>query len=155
MKKFLFIAVLTALSISVTAKDDYGILFSKYAKEGNSESIRLGPLMMSFARMAADDNEDTQFLSHIKSIQILSLDECSENVKANFRRDVEKISTDGGELLMEIEDGEDQLQIFAHKNGDTITSFVMINVGDDPCLLKMTGSIQESEISKLVSENVN
>lgn len=106
MKKILFVAVLTAFSLSLNAQSAE-MLFSKYSKEMHSESVKVGPLMMSFARLCADDSEDADMLSHINSVRVLSLEECSDRVKEDFRKDALKLDNNGMELLMEISDNED------------------------------------------------
>lgn len=154
MKRTTLLVVLTALTLTLQAQPSFDNLFSKYAKEAHSESVRVGPLMMRIARLCSDDCEDAKILSHIHEIRVVSLDECTSRVKDQFREEAKQLSFGKDiEMLMEVSDNEDQMQIFIERNGDRIKEFVLVNVGADPCLIRMRGSILESEIDRLINED--
>lgn len=153
MKRIMLLVVLTALTLTLQAQPSFDNLFYKYAREAHSESVRVGPLMMRLARLCSDDCEDARILSHIHEIRVVSLEECASRVKDQFREEAKQLTLGKNiEMLMEVSDDEDQMQIFVERDGNRIKEFVLVNVGADPCLVRMKGSILESEIERLINE---
>ena len=63
------------------------------------------------------------------------------------------LSEKGLELIAEVSDESDQLRILAEVHQDKIHRFVVINVGEEPCLIQINGRIDLSCMDELVSQN--
>ncbi|MDD4919926.1 MAG: DUF4252 domain-containing protein [Bacteroidales bacterium] len=153
MKKTFITYLLLAGTVLVSyAQKDYDDLVLQFSAQPAAEHIRVGNLAMRLAQAFAE-KDDARFIKGIRSVSILSLEDCDLNVKEAFRQQAQRLSEKGLELMAEVSDQGDQLRILAEVHKDKIHRFIVINVGEEPCLIQINGCIDLSCMEELVSQN--
>ena len=153
MKKIFITCLLLAGTALVSyAQKDYDNLVFQFSSQPAAEHIRVGSFAMRLAEAFAD-KDDARFIRGIRSVSVLSLERCDSNVKEAFRQQARRLSEKGLELMVEVSDEGDQLRILAEVHQDKIHRFIIINVGEEPCLIQINGSIDLSCLEELVSQN--
>ncbi|HNR28165.1 MAG TPA: DUF4252 domain-containing protein [Bacteroidales bacterium] len=154
MKKIFITCLLLAGTVLVSyAQKDYEDLVQQFSCQPAAEHIHVGSFAMRLAEIFAD-KDDAQFISGIRSVSILSLECCDINIKEAFRQQAQRLSEKGLELIAEVSDESDQLRILAEVRNDKIHRFIVINVGEEPCLIQINGSIDLSCMEKMISQNI-
>jgi hypothetical protein len=155
MKKTLITLMLLTGSFALSqAQNRLSDIELQFASQPNVEHIRVGGLMMKIAQIFADEPE-SEFIRGIRSVSVLSLENCEENVKESFRKQVEKFRDDDLELLAEVTDQTENLRVLAQIKGETIERFVVIVTGDDPTLIQINGKIDLVYMEELIAQNTN
>ncbi|HHV04349.1 MAG: DUF4252 domain-containing protein [Bacteroidales bacterium] len=153
MKKIFLTIMLVAGNILVSyAQRDIQDIILQFSMQPRVEHIHVGSLAMKLAQAFASE-EDAPFIKGIRSVTVLSLENCDENVKNAFRKQAGNIHENGLELLVEVTDESDEVRILAEIRKDMIKRFIVISVGEDPYLIQINGHIDMSYMEELVSQN--
>ncbi|NLA15201.1 MAG: DUF4252 domain-containing protein [Bacteroidales bacterium] len=134
------------------AQKSYDDIVKQFASQPRAEYVRLGSFALKLARVFAS-REEAAFMRGIRSINVLSLDECDPQVKEAFRREALLLSESGLELLAEVAENQDHVRVFADIHNDKIRNFVVVSVGENPSLIQIKGLIDLAYMEKLVSDN--
>lgn len=136
-------------------------IYSKYSVCRNAESVNVGKFLITLARLvvAFDDDCDSsetdmaiKVLSHMDHIQVLSLDDCSDGIKEDFRRDVMRCDTGGYSVLTSVKDGEDKLDVLVAGDGKKFSELLVLSSGDDPAYIRIRGRMTAEEIRAFLNE---
>ena len=96
-------------------------LFSQLKKAPNADFIEISPLMMSIAKTFASSPEEKMLFKYIKSMRILSYNECSAADKEKFAQTITNIQLDGFDNLRESLSEEEVAALDAEDNDDDET----------------------------------
>lgn len=154
MKKFILtIAIIVVATVTMNAQNSYERIYNRFSSAQGAENVKVSPLLMGISRMIIDEEEeDAQILKGIKSILVMDLSDCSEEVRKEFCEAASDIDITDMELLLEMSDNSDLLKIFVKRSGETISQFLMINTGiDDPCMVSMACKVNMKDVAKLAS----
>ncbi|MCI1786428.1 MAG: DUF4252 domain-containing protein [Bacteroidales bacterium] len=159
MKKIISIAVIALISsVCLFAQPSLCGIYTRYAYEPGVESVHIGGLLMKIGKSIAKSDCDKNgriILSSIKSLYVLDLSECREEVRNSFRKDIRGMRFRNAELLLQASDGSDDVKIYMDKRKGYITGLYILNGGEDPCLVYVKGKISNHDMRKLISEYGN
>jgi len=151
MKTYL-IAIAMMIACQSTFAQSTQDLFDEFGKEYNAESVSISPFLMSLGRLFMDNDTPT-IAKRIKSIKILDLEDCTDNVKTRFGERANKLQLEGYEPMIQINEDGEKVRIFALPYKERIKELLLICTGDDDCtLIQMKGNIRKEDIAELVNE---
>ncbi len=78
------------LVVTLYAQTSLNALYNEFARESNASNVNLKGLAMMFGKPFLDNNSD----SKISGIRVLSLDECTQEVKDRFNENALKFRDD-------------------------------------------------------------
>jgi Outer membrane protein len=120
----------------------------RYETEATSRLEYLSAMNQS--KQIAIQKEQARQDYHI-ALHKLNMSDCNETVKNYFRNAVVRIETAGYEKLMELSDDDDRAVIYMKRSGDRIQDFILYSVGDDPCMVDITGNFKMSDVQALIA----
>ncbi|MDD3787483.1 MAG: DUF4252 domain-containing protein [Petrimonas sp.] len=146
MNKRAFIIVLSGfLSLSVFSQMSFNSLYSNFSREENVEKVNLGGLLMLMAKPFV--NKHTQGAS-ISSIKVLSLEDCTPEVKARFNNQARLFRDKRYELFVNSNEKDDKTRIYLRFDKNMVREMVIISMGDEPALISLKGKIRPEDIEK-------
>lgn len=152
MKKrinIILLCVLLTSSVFCQSKVSYNQLYNRFAQEKNVEKVNLSGLLMFMVKPLTA--KYTEF--NISGVSVMSLDECSRDVKLKFNELAGRFDDDKYELLMMANDKNEKVRIFGHFRKDVIRELVIVNMGDTPAIVRIKGKIKLDDIHKLMNNN--
>lgn len=150
MKKRINIILLCGLltsSVFCQSKVSYNQLYNRFAREKNVEKVNLSGLLMFMIKPLTA--KYTGF--NISGVSVMSLDECSHEVKLKFNELAGRFDDDKYELLMMANDKNEKVRIFGNIRNDIIRELVIVTMGDDPAIVRIKGKIKPEDIHKLMN----
>lgn len=150
MKKRINIILLCGLltsSVFCQSKVSYNQLYNRFAREKNVEKVNLSGLLMFMIKPLTA--KYTGF--NISGVSVMSLDECSREVKLKFNELAGRFDDDKYELLMMANDKNEKVRIFGNIRNDIIRELVIVTMGDDPAIVRIKGKIKPEDIHKLMN----
>ncbi len=136
-------------SIFCQSKVSYNQLYNIFAQERNVEKVNLSGLLMFMVKPLT--SKYTGF--NISGVSVMSLDECSRDVKLKFNELADRFDDDKYELLMMTNEKNEKVRIFGQLRKDVIRELVIVTMGDDPAIVRIKGKIKPEDIHKLVNNN--
>lgn len=144
-KRFLIICTCSLLALTLYSQTSVNELYQSFAKESNVDKVNLNEFAMFLMRPFSDT--DTE--SKITSISVLSLEECSPDVKNRFNKSALDFNDDEYELFVSANDENEKVRIFLKFQKEIIREMVILTMGDNPALIQLKGKILPSEIEKM------
>jgi len=159
MKRLIIAAFLAAATFIGAFAQNAEELYRSFSNEKGAESVKVGSFICKLASVGAkadkdndkDDRLAASILGDVASIYVLDMSDCNETVKNYFRNAVVRIETAGYEKLMELSDDDDRAVIYMKRSGDRIQDFILYSVGDDPCMVDITGNFKMSDVQALIA----
>ncbi|HBT85022.1 MAG: DUF4252 domain-containing protein [Fermentimonas sp.] len=144
-KRFLIICTCSLLALTLYSQTSVNELYQSFAKESNVDKVNLNEFAMFLMRPFSDT--DTE--SKITSISVLSLEECSPDVKNRFNKSALDFNDDEYELFVSANDENEKVRIFLKFQKEIIREMVILTMGDNPALIQLKGKILPSEIESM------
>ncbi|MDD2298610.1 MAG: DUF4252 domain-containing protein [Fermentimonas sp.] len=144
-KRFLIICTCSLLALTLYSQTSVNELYQSFAKESNVDKVNLNEFAMFLMRPFSET--DTE--SKITSISVLSLEECSPDVKNRFNKSALDFNDDEYELFVSANDENEKVRIFLKFQKEIIREMVILTMGDSPALIQLKGKILPSEIEKM------
>lgn len=154
MKRLSLILLAGLLCVSAFCQSRISIetLYNNFHQEKNVEKVNLGGLLLLAAKPFIQKELKG---SKISSINVLSLDECSNDVKLRFNDLAGRLNDDKYELLLKTNEQDEKTRIFVRIKNEVIREFVIVSMGDEPVLVSIKGKIRPDDVQKLVNSNDN
>jgi hypothetical protein len=166
---FLSLCAFTAVSSAVKASqpqdvtDDVSAFCSKYSKKEGFTVITLNKPVLKFASLMAklgSGDDDTEFLSKIRKIHIISSDPgLKKDVIEAVRTDaVSFCNSSKYELGIEVNEVDEETKIFIQQANDKVTGFVIWNSTfdvSDVTVVFIEGDFNGSDMEKVMSKRSN
>lgn len=159
MKKIISLIAVIAIAITTSTLHAENIdnIFSDIAKEKKAENVKVGGLLMSFAKLFANndkDKEGAQMLKCINSIQVIDLDCIDASKKTHYISRVNKLNDEKGfETLVRVKDKEDNVRIMLKRDGNKIKGFYIVNIDNESIsAVKILGNFNPEDIDKLIND---
>ncbi|MDR1518215.1 MAG: DUF4252 domain-containing protein [Dysgonamonadaceae bacterium] len=146
MKKRTMILVLGCLLATACSQVSINSLYNSYSREDNVEKVKINGLVMALAKPFMG-KEARGF--KISGIEVLSLDDCSPEVKERFNRQALNFKDKDYELFVNSSEENEKTRIYLKFGKDFIREIVIITIGDEPSLVHLKGKIKPSDIEKL------
>jgi translation elongation factor EF-G len=144
-KRLLIIFTCSLLALSLYSQTSIEQLYRTFSKESNVEKVNLNELAMFMMRPFS--NNDTE--SKITSISVLSLEDCSPEVKERFNKTALNFNDKDYELFVSSNEENEKVRIFLKFQKDFIREMVILSMGDEPAMVQLKGKISPSEIDKM------
>ncbi|MDO5571785.1 MAG: DUF4252 domain-containing protein [Bacteroidales bacterium] len=149
IRKYAFIVVSTLISLSVFPKgaDD---IYKEFSKKEGVQSLNVGSLGLSIAKSCINfsDKELKDNIKDIKSVKILSFDECSKDDILSFKNKVSNLKTEGYELILKNNEDNEDVSIYVKIEKEKISEMVIVSISDSPSMVFIKGTIDPEKISK-------
>jgi hypothetical protein len=127
-------------------------LFDKYSeREGFTVVSISGKMFSMFSDREQSGSDEDNFLSKLKSIRILSVNDSTLNETINFYRELQKkLDLSVYEELMVVKEGQDITKFLMVQKGDIITELLVITGGPGGnSLISIKGEMNLKSLSEL------
>ena len=158
MKHFLLITMLACMSLSLNAQtfDQFVERFSKVEK---AEVVNLDKNTLSMMMSMNSGTQDSEtskkmekakdMLSKLKFVNILSLEGSSETDRKAFCEAVDSLTIDGLELLVEANEEDEHVKIFANIEENRCKELVVLSASEkEPALIHVAGDFDLDELKQ-------
>jgi len=135
---------------------------SEFAQIEGAERQVVDRAMLDMSMNAAMEADSTgelkskmpPFMKKIDSIEVISVEEYKPEVKDLFLKEFSNFQDGNGySTLLTVKDGEDNVRIISHKDGDKNTAvFILVLDEEDAVIVKMSGELSESDLEDIIKE---
>lgn len=168
MKKLLLILGLMVPMLAAAAtfgnrasKNRIGSFIADCRHYEGAEVVHLGSFATSLGKgilkiVSIDDPDAREMLKMIKdvrSLYVLSYEDCSNSVKAKVNSRLEKM-LEGSQMLMEAKDGDDKMRIYGivDEDGEKVSDFILYTPSEC-AVICILGSISTEAIAKIALDD--
>lgn len=156
MKKYLLCLVVLFTMASIIKAQELNSLITDFSKVENANYQSIGQDMLSMRQQQSGQSKHTEFLKKMEGMEVLSLGECSEDVKDSFRKKVLEIKDEKGyTTLIKVKEGDNNVRIMTKKENDVITELYIFAIGNnDVAAVKIKGKFEESDIQDIANKQM-
>ena len=154
MKKIIATLALI-IACQATFAQNIDTLFSQFKDKEGADYMNIPTLMLKFMRTFTKSNNDKsyRFIKGIKSVKVLDMEDCTQEVKAEFLQEAKKLKLSGYETLLQTKEDGEEVQLIAKKNNETIRELIILITGKDDCgLTLMKGKIKKEDINVMMND---
>jgi hypothetical protein len=156
MKRILILAALLLPLIGLAQNGPVDKLFEKYANKEGITTVRISGALLGFAsKMDKGDTPESQLLSGLDGIRILSVEDSELNKELNFYKELEKdgfFKNHDYEVLMEVTEDNEIVRFFGKNAGEgKLSELLLIVGGNENALISIEGIIDPENIGKITS----
>ena len=130
-------------------------LFSQFKDKEEADYMNIPTLMLKFMRTFTKSNNDKsyRFIKGIKSVKVLDMEDCTQEVKAEFLQEVQKLNLNGYETLLQTKEDGEEVQLIAKMDEENINDLIILITGKDDCgLTLMKGKIKKEDINVMMND---
>lgn len=154
--KQLVILLTLLIPLSVAAqKSPVDKLFEKYANQEGMTTVNISGALLGFASKIQEDSPESEFLSNLKGVRILSVEDEQLNKTLNFYEELEHdgfFKNHDYEVLMEVTEKNEIVRFFGRNAGDgKFSELLLVIGGDENTLISIRGIIAPENIAKITS----
>ena len=158
MKKLMISALLLISAAIASQAQDWSDIYNRYSGKDGVSSVYISPamfkLMQKLPEVQVEDGEVdlTGIIRTFNGMYILDIEdgETAAKLSGEIR---EKFDGKKYELLMEAQDGPEEMKIFIASKGDIVTDLIMFTAEKTSAsLIAITGEMPYSELQKLIAE---
>lgn len=146
--KYVLLVLIALFTQTGYGQKSIGELFKDFSQEKNVERVSLGNFSMKLAGLFTD-------VMGVDGVEVLSLDDCSQTVKENFRQAVKDVEDAGYETMVTSNEGDERTRILVKIEKETIRELVVFSTGSTNALVRIKGKIKPSDIDSLVKKHRN
>ena len=132
-------ALIVQLGYGQKSVDD---LFKTFAGKENVERVSIGSFVMNTINLFKNT-------MGVKGVEVLSLDDCSEDVKNDFQNAVRSLKDPTFERMVVTNEGKERMEVLIRIENEVIREVAMMVTGEDYALIRIKGKIKKSDIEKL------
>ena len=155
MKKIIATLALI-IACQATFAQNIDTLFSQFKDKEGADYMNIPTLMLKFMRTFTKSNNDKsyRFIKGIKSVKVLDMEDCTQEVKAEFLQKVQKLNLNGYETLVQTKEDGEEVQLIAKMDEENINDLIILITGKDECgLTLMKGKIKKEDINVMMNED--
>ncbi len=146
MKKiisFLVLLIVVLQGYAITAEE----LYKEFKGKPDAEAFEVGKFGLAFAR---------PFTKGLKlhSLAVLSLDECADEVKAEFFAKVGELDESKYQQVVKEQDEVENTTIYVVVDGDICTDLLVITSGEECVMIHMKGKMTTEELEAFAEEKI-
>jgi len=139
LMKCLALALLLLPGVPATAQTSVKGLMKTYSKMEGAEYTHLSKMVMAMVKAMAKgeklDKTERSVVKALRSIRVLNLEECSEQVKQQFREDAKQLNTSMYERLIEHREEGEETTILVRMRGEKVKELVVLTYDWGDCQL--------------------
>ena len=154
MKKIIATLALIIVCQGIFAQN-IDTLFSQFKDKEGADYMNIPTLMLKFMRTFTKSNNDKsyRFIKGIKSVKVLDMEDCTQEVKAEFLQEVQKLNLNGYETLLQTKEDGEEVQLIAKMDEENINDLIILITGKDDCgLTLMKGKIKKEDINVMMND---
>ena len=154
MKKIIATLALI-IACQATFAQNIDTLFSQFKDKEGADYMNIPTLMLKFMRTFTKSNNDKsyRFIKGIKSVKVLDMEDCTQEVKAEFLQEVQKLNLNGYETLVQTKEDGEEVQLIAKMDEENINDLIILITGKDECgLTLMKGKIKKEDINVMMND---
>lgn len=152
MKKYLFILLLFCVC-HMSSAQNVDRIFDEFKSEKNAECVKVPRFVIFLGSIfAGQEDEDAWILKKIKSIRVLTLDDCQTNVKERFHQEVYKLFLNGYDELIRVNDKGEKVLVLMKMKKKTICELLLVCAEKEDCTtVQINGRFAQNDIDKLLA----
>ena len=130
-------------------------LFSQFKDKEGADYMNIPTLMLKFMRTFTQSNNDKsyRFIKGVKSVKVLDMEDCTQEVKAEFLQEAKKLKLSGYETLLQTKEDGEEVQLIAKMDEENINDLIILITGKDECgLTLMKGKIKKEDINVMMND---
>lgn len=149
MKKYIAILVLL-LVCQAGHSQKYSVdeLFKEFSEVKQSEKVKLGKLIMSFAGMFTET-------MGVNGVEVYDFDNCARDVKDRLDKATQGLKDSTYETLVSSNENGNRTKVLIKIEKDMIRELVVITTGDSNALVRIKGKIKPSDIDRVAQKHGN
>ena len=154
MKKIIATLALI-IACQATFAQNIDTLFSQFKDKEGADYMNIPTLMLKFMRTFTKSNNDKsyRFIKGIKSVKVLDMEDCTQEVKAEFLQEVQKLNLNGYETLLQTKEDGEEVQLIAKMDEENINDLIILITGKDECgLTLIKGKIKKEDINVMMND---
>ena len=154
MKKIIATLALI-IACQATFAQNIDTLFSQFKDKEGADYMNIPTLMLKFMRTFTKSNNDKSyhFIKGIKSVKVLDMENCTQEVKAEFLQEAKKLKLSGYETLLQTKEDGEEVQLIAKMDEENINDLIILITGKDECgLTLMKGKIKKEDINVMMND---
>ena len=154
MKKIIATLALI-IACQATFAQNIDTLFSQFKDKEGADYMNIPTLMLKFMRTFTKSNNDKsyRFIKGVKSVKVLDMEDCTQEVKAEFLQEVQKLHLNGYETLLQTKEDGEEVQLIAKMDEENINDLIILITGKDECgLTLMKGKIKKEDINVMMND---
>ena len=154
MKKIIATLALI-IACQATFAQNIDTLFSQFKDKEGADYMNIPTLMLKFMRTFTKSNNDKsyRFIKGIKSVKVLDMEDCTQEVKAEFLQEAKKLKLSGYETLLQTKEDGEEVQLIAKMDEENINDLIILITGKDECgLTLMKGKIKKEDINVMMND---
>ena len=132
------------LVVSLCAQTSLNNLYSEFSNEKKAENVNIGGLLLKMANPLLVKIRQQDF-----SVRVLSLEECTADVKQRFNEKALNFNDRAFELFLSENEPNEKVRIHFKIQDDMIREMVIFTLGDNPAMVHIKGKIKPSDIEKM------
>ena len=155
MKKIIATLALI-IACQATFAQNIDTLFSQFKDKEGADYMNIPTLMLKFMRTFTKSNNDKsyRFIKGIKSVKVLDMEDCTQEVKAEFLQKVQKLNLNGYETLVQTKEDGEEVQLIAKMDEENINDLIILITGKEDCgLTLMKGKIKKEDINVMMNDD--
>jgi len=121
-------------------------LFANFSKEKNITHVKIGGLIMSFARAFTDTKG-------VMGVEVFSFDECDNQVKDKLNVAIRNLKDKNYETLVSTTQDGENTKVLVKIKENVINEIVIITGGKEPAFVRIKGKIRPEDIQSVVNNN--
>ena len=154
MKKIIATLALI-IACQATFAQNIDTLFSQFKDKEGADYMNIPTLMLKFMRTFTKSNNDKsyRFIKGVKSVKVLDMEDCTQEVKAEFLQEAKKLKLSGYETLLKTKEDGEEVQLIAKMDEENINDLIILITGKDDCgLTLMKGKIKKEDINVMMND---
>jgi len=154
MKKIIATLALI-IACQATFAQNIDTLFSQFKDKEGADYMNIPTLMLKFMRTFTKSNNDKsyRFIKGIKSVKVLDMEDCTQEVKAEFLQEAKNLKLSGYETLVQTKEDGEEVQLIAKMDEENINDLIILITGKDDCgLTLMKGKIKKEDINVMMND---
>lgn len=153
MKKMIILLLCVIPFFGMAQKSPVDKLFEKYANKKGFTTVNISGALLSFASKMDNGSPESDMLSKLDGVRILSVDDDQLNQSLDFYKELENdgfFKHNDYEVLMEVTEKDEVVRFYGRSTGKGMFSELLLIVGgNDNALISIRGLIDPDNIGKI------
>ncbi len=146
VKKYMAILAMIVVCQAAFGQKNVNQLFKEFSGMKNTSSVNIGKITMSFASLFTET-------MGVDGIEILSFDECTQDVKDKLLAAVKNLKDPAYETMVSTNEDNERVRVLVKINDDMIREMVVVTTGNSNALVRIKGKIKPEDIQKVVDQH--